>query len=66
MRLAHCADLQAQLRDLAEERADILGKERSVDERCDALVKALQKTQVGLSLGKTDPEKDRSAGMRLV
>ena len=45
MRLAHCSDLQAQLRDLAEENADILGKDRALEDRCDDLVKSLQSTK---------------------
>lgn len=60
MRLAHCADLQAQLRDLAEERADILGRDRPLEDRCDDLLKALRKTKVGLALGKT--QKDEEIG----
>lgn len=58
MRLAHCANLQGQLKDLAEERADILGNHLSVEERCDELVKSLQKTKVGLALNNTGKDEE--------
>lgn len=60
MRLAHCADLQSQLRDVAEERAELLGRDRSLEERCDLLLQALKTTKVGLALGKT--QKDTELG----
>ncbi|CAJ1424121.1 unnamed protein product [Effrenium voratum] len=56
MRLAHCADLQAQLEDLAEEYAQLLGKDQPPLERRNALLLALQQTQVVLTKKGKDEE----------